>query len=657
MDAIIKAILKLIPFSHYLELWGLSKQQAAGLSVLITAVLLYFILIGLKRLLNYYKNNRIARKFAAQNLNFYFDYNKIKNSRRYFIPTQWQNISPTREIEPGYTTKHVSRSQLIPFFIDTVFNDKRPSDKFHLILADSGMGKTTFMINLYISYHSFFHFRRKYKIRLLPFGDEGIIEKIEQIKPEEARNTILLLDAFDEDKIFQSQAGDEYDEDKRFRKRMDEVIDAVSDFRDVVITSRTQYFPGQEKEDYELKIPRFDEKGFHILAKKYLSPFDEKDIKNYLNKKFGRIKFWNRTKKQKAASIVQNSPDLMVRPMLLSYIELLVESEREFNHAYEIYETLIEKWLDREALKRKHKSKDREKFKKTLLAYSQQIALEIYKHRKDNPALILNKEMARQVARDKDLDLKSYEITGQSLLTRDANSDWKFAHKSILEYFIAKRAIENIDFANEVDWSGLDEARRFFEEIIPVNHIRVKGGTIQIENKNITLTDFYICKYQVTQEEWISIMGKTPGYFKGEKLPIESVSWNDVQKYIKKLNEKTGKEYRLPSEAEWEFAARGGNRSKGFTYAGSNNLEEVGWYKKNSEGKTHPVGELNPNELGLYDMSGNVWEWTDTKEGPNRFVRGGGWRYVAEHCQVALRSDFHPDSRYDGLGFRLAHSL
>jgi len=186
----------------------------------------------------------------------------------------------------------------------------------------------------------------------------------------------------------------------------------------------------------------------------------------------------------------------------------------------------------------------------------------------------------------------------------------------------------------------------------------------------VKLSDFYIGKYEVTQEQWEAVMGDNPSNFKGDpNCPVEQVSWNDVQKYITKLNQLTGKSYRLPTEAEWEYAARGGTNSKSYKYSGSNTLNIVAWYYDNSNSKTHPVGTKNPNELGIYDMSGNVWEWCNdwyglypsssqtNPQGPssssNRVFRGGSWSYSARRCRVSDRYGALPGDRYDILGFRL----
>ena len=210
--------------------------------------------------------------------------------------------------------------------------------------------------------------------------------------------------------------------------------------------------------------------------------------------------------------------------------------------------------------------------------------------------------------------------------------------------------------------------------------VKVKGGTFTMGDAafedakphKVKLRSYYMQKTEVTQELWEAVMGSNPSYFNGcPNCPVEQVSWVDIQQFISKLNAKTGKTYRLPTEAEWEFAARGGKKSKGYKYAGSNEIEAVAWYYKNNENKTHPVGQKSPNELGIYDMTGNVWEWCsdwygesyynsspgNNPQGPDsgtyRVMRGGSWRISAEYCLVAGRYDWIPDFRDFNLGFRL----
>ncbi len=207
------------------------------------------------------------------------------------------------------------------------------------------------------------------------------------------------------------------------------------------------------------------------------------------------------------------------------------------------------------------------------------------------------------------------------------------------------------------------------------------GATSEMENSEVyekpvhqvTLTnDYYIGKYEVTQALWQAVLGSNPSNFKGDNLPIERVTWNDCQEFISKLNSLTGRKFRLPTEAEWEYAARGGKKSRGFQYSGSSNISDVAWYNGNSGSKTHPVGTKQANELGIYDMTGNVVEWCQDWYGyyssssqmnpigatseSYRVDRGGNWYDNAWCCRSSYRSCHAPDDRYSGLGLRLALS-
>ena len=179
----------------------------------------------------------------------------------------------------------------------------------------------------------------------------------------------------------------------------------------------------------------------------------------------------------------------------------------------------------------------------------------------------------------------------------------------------------------------------------------------------VTLSDYYISETEVTQELWAAVMGSNPSRFTGNmQRPVEQVSWEDCQTFIQKLNRLTGENFRLPTEAEWEFAARGGRNSRGYQYSGSSNLGDVAWYRDNSSSTTHPVKTKSPNELGIYDMSGNVWEWcqdwfgnyssssqtnpTGPSTGSYRIIRGG--------CRSAKRFGNPPGYRYSNLGLRLS---
>ena len=208
--------------------------------------------------------------------------------------------------------------------------------------------------------------------------------------------------------------------------------------------------------------------------------------------------------------------------------------------------------------------------------------------------------------------------------------------------------------------------------------IPVEGGTFQMGSNNnwekpvhsVTLSSFSIGETEVTQALWKAVMGTNPSNWQGDNLPVEKVSWNDCQTFITKLNQLTGETFRLPTEAEWEFAAKGGNKSNGYTYSGSNTIGDVAWYDGNSSSKTHPVATKSPNELGIYDMSGNVWEWcqdwygsysssaqtnpTGPTSGSYRVYRGASWSNPATYCRTAYRVSNAPTNTSHNLGLRLA---
>ena len=185
-----------------------------------------------------------------------------------------------------------------------------------------------------------------------------------------------------------------------------------------------------------------------------------------------------------------------------------------------------------------------------------------------------------------------------------------------------------------------------------------------------TLSDYHIGQTEVTQALWIAVMGSNPSFSLGDlNLPVERVTWNDCQDFLAKLNEMTGKNFRLPTEAEWEYAARGGNKSRSYKYAGSHDVDEVAWYQGNSMQQSHLVGTKLPNELGLYDMSGGVWEWcqdwwdsymgepqtnpTGPESGTFRILRGGSWYGAVGYCRVSYRGYYMPAGMSGDLGLRL----
>ena len=231
-------------------------------------------------------------------------------------------------------------------------------------------------------------------------------------------------------------------------------------------------------------------------------------------------------------------------------------------------------------------------------------------------------------------------------------------------------------------------ASTIYAQVPNIEMVHVQGGqfmmgcTVKHADCNVNeapahlvqIDGYYIAKYEVTQALWMAVMGgKNPSKFVGDSLPVTLVSWYDVKTFIGKLNELTGKKYRLPTEAEWEYAARGGQLSHNYYYSGSNELSEVAWCRDNSDDRPHAVGTRKPNELGIYDMSGNVCEWCsdgyDTYEwnsstllvnpvgnnlSQSKLYRGGCWTSYWDVCRVSTRTPQTPNAKFNFVGFRLA---
>ncbi len=238
--------------------------------------------------------------------------------------------------------------------------------------------------------------------------------------------------------------------------------------------------------------------------------------------------------------------------------------------------------------------------------------------------------------------------------------------------YTGKRLTEVVERKQE------EQSGRFTANGVSFTMIPVQGGTYQMgasadddeanddeKPRHIeTVGNFMIGETPVTQALWQAVMGSNPSYFTGDmQRPVETVSWDDCQTFIRKLNQLTGENFRLPTEAEWEYAARGGNKSRGYKYSGSNNADDVAWYYNNSDETTHRVKTKQPNELGIYDMSGNVleWcqdEWCDDYYSPrnsgDRVLRGGSWVINAGGVRVSNRGGSSPGCRFSNRGLRLA---
>lgn len=296
----------------------------------------------------------------------------------------------------------------------------------------------------------------------------------------------------------------------------------------------------------------------------------------------------------------------------------------------------------------------------------------------------------------------TFKIDGEDKGNIEANSVKKFDLKAdvyILQFFptgdknnplskevsIKKGKSETVNFKGAVKSQNNNNSKSK-KDALDIEMVFVQGGTFTmgcteeqgadcIDNEipvhQVTLSDFKIGKYEVTVAQWKAVMGKNPSCFSGcDQCPVGSVNWYDLQAFINRLNAKTGKTYRLPTEAEWEYAARGGNKSQGYSYSGADILDNAAWHDGNCDPKTYKVGTKAANELGIHDMSGNVWEWCSdwygdysaaaqnnpqgASNGRYRVLRGGSSYDSWLNCRVTSRVSSFPDFMACGFGFRLA---
>lgn len=313
---------------------------------------------------------------------------------------------------------------------------------------------------------------------------------------------------------------------------------------------------------------------------------------------------------------------------------------------------------------------------------------------------------SKESQKEKLTKTKSYEV---SIICNEPNAfinidDWQFGTGG--GSWLLKEGLHEIRLSAEHCVSIIDkftvgpDSRSFTFYLYPLviqnlinNMVYVEGGTFMMgppsNSHQVTVPSFSIGKYEVTQEEWQSVMGSNPSYWKinEEELnnpmthaffayknyPVESVSWDECQEFIQKLNSMTGKDFRMLTEAEWEFAARGGNKSRGYKYVGSNFLNDAVWFQENSDSHLHFVGQKTPNELGIYDMCGNVWEWcsgkynfeeingsekeictTGSSSGLYRVSRGCSFMTISQDCNAWARHGDKPNEHSPERGLRLA---
>lgn len=397
----------------------------------------------------------------------FFSKDDVLRATRYYVNPRYQNVSPTVDDEIGIGYISAVKQDLIPLFLDEVFRKDMLKEKYFLVLADSGMGKTSFLINLYIRYKN----RRgillgtskfetfNYQIVLLPLGYSDVLDEVKNVKDK--KNTILLLDAFDED----INAIDRHDD------RINEILKEVQQFRFIIITCRTQFFPSRTEEPELTKYMTFgDSNKQYKFQKLYLSVFSDDDIRRYLSLRYSVFSWRYKKSKQ----IAKKCPSLMVRPLLLSYIDELISSKQIFQYTFQIYEVLIQKWVSRESRKPgiTEKYKSHKKYEVLLLNFSEELSVYLYENRAEKRGYYIAKDERMpnfngiQIRDfDEDYALSDMEKRSKSLLTRDSEGRYKFSHKSIFEFFLAKRILYDGEFGKRFSFDGMEMSSRFINEL------------------------------------------------------------------------------------------------------------------------------------------------------------------------------------------------
>lgn len=397
-------------------------------------------------------NKKCQQEYIHNALDHDFKGYLDKKAQQEFIETQFLSCPPHDFDEPNKATTASTREAMAAF-CDRIFKEDNPNERVYMVLAGSGMGKTTFMVNLFCHYVKG-HLTRKgidLDIRLLRLDDDKVLDKISRISDDKTINpnkTILLLDALDENR----NAAESFSE---FKCKLEE---AIEPYRLVMITCRDQFF------DNESTIPQSTnwvattkDKNLISYNKIYISPFSDKDVKVYLAKKYRSGKT-----RKKAIKIAEKCKTLMVRPLLLSYMDDLMDGKAEFESLYKIYELLIDKWLQREVNKIPNETTRNER-KACLYKFSEEIAKTIYQNWINTKTMQLSPEQMDEFMKRFNFDTIPYQFKQRSLINRDINGYCKFAHKSFLEYFLAKIYFEDSSF--RLNFEGMDMAKSFYCEM------------------------------------------------------------------------------------------------------------------------------------------------------------------------------------------------
>ncbi len=613
-----------------------------GESIKILSALIFLLWVMRKRISDF-----INRVRAAGNLPNHsgFTSQDIKQGIKYYIWPECQSVDPAQSDEVRSTI--AVRSDLREP-MDQMLGRKTIYKHF-IILADTGMGKTSFLLNYQARYLRRWH--KPLAMESIPLGASGLKERLKSINSPE--KTLLLLDSFDED----TRAIENH------TQRLHDIMAWTRDFHRVIITCRTQFFPRDEEIPKETGIIKVGPRGVgegpqFTFYKLYLSPFSDEQIQAYLKRRFP---IWRKKKRQQAKAIVEKIPNLAVRPMLLTYVDYLIDSGKSFENCYQIYAEMVEAWLKRES--------EKEDERKALYEFSNKLAVNLFLNFKIRGGERIPYDEIDPLAKEFGITLATWRLTGRSLLNRDAQGNYKFTHRSILEFLFAQQLLaDNKDALKFPMKYWTEQIKTFVFEgtggrtwKIPLFFIAFKGGAYKLKGteKAIEIKPFEMCVYPVTNREYEEYdpSHKRDKYSDQKDQPVVNVSWEEAIKYCKWLSEKTGDNFRLPTEAEWEVAAGGGGQ-RAYPWGNEKPTPKHANYYKSKIGETTPVGDypLGRTPEGLYDMAGNVWEWCVAwykEENSDRVLRGGAFGYGPDLLRCADRVGRDPQGRKDAFGFRV----
>ncbi|MBF8305206.1 MAG: FGE-sulfatase protein, partial [Acidobacteria bacterium] len=653
------------------------------------------------------------------------EFGGIRDLDRLYVVPDLQDFNPPEEMnDPSLIVSRQSAFRLFDEFLHRLNLDE-DGHRCLFILGDAGMGKTSLLLML----------KFRHLTSFLPTSHDCVLMKLGRdtldrvAAVEHPAGTILLLDSLDEDP-------EAHRSPNAAEGRLLELLPRLARFHRTVITCRTQFFP--ETSRHLTTRPGHFVISPYECPLKYVSLFTDEQVELYLRKRFRPaparrllrvVTGWrlDDPKLAEARAAARSMDSLRLRPLLLSYIDDFVGGEDsvsvDFANRYAVFHRLVDRWLMRDARKPLGMETAESWRVATLLA------------------LHLTRQGRKQISRDELAaidalrEIGRFKIEARSLINRTDNFQFQFAHATIQEFLLAHAILSDDP---QFDLRGLQLSREAFRLLIhgqrflgkknlelrgaalgpgcePIEWLRLifgielipiqpgeflmgspedEAGRFRSETRHrVRLNQaFWIGRYPVTQAEYEAVMGNNPSHFKGDRRPVEQVSWDEAVEFCARLTQRSREagalpasfEFRLPTEAEWEYACRAGtttafNDGSNCTKPDGKDraLIRLGWHGEGAKGETHPVGEKAPNAWGLHDMHGNVWEWcvdyaewqenelvTDryvdgvidpvSAKGAGRVVRGGSSWDFARICRSAYRFRFGPGYRLRHLGFRLA---